>query len=127
MTRVYAKPLLSAILAALCDNGPMSTQELADHTGKLTTTVRSRITQSRPLFRVQSWRRSLHTSGQPSPVWDLAIKHAADAPRPEPLTRDEVNRLWRERNAEKLRAKSRVAATPWDALMPRGVRRVSLT
>lgn len=40
MTRIYAKPLLSAILAALCDNGPMTTQELADHLGKRATSVR---------------------------------------------------------------------------------------
>ncbi len=123
MTRIYAKPLLSAILTTLRLGEPMSTQELADHLGKRVTSVRNCIEQSRHLFRVQAWRRSLHTSGQPSPVWALAVKHAGDAPRPEPLTRDEVNRMWRERNAEKLRAKSRVAATPWDALKPRGVRR----
>ncbi len=123
MTRIYAKPLLSAILTTLRLGEPMSTQELADHLGKRATTVRSRITQSRHLFRVQSWRRSLRNSGQPAPVWALAVKHAGDAPRPEPLTRDEVNKMWRERNAEKLRAKYRGQASPWDALMPRGARR----
>lgn len=123
MTRTYEKPLLGAILTALRLGEPMSTQELADHLGKRATSVRNCIEQDRKLFRVQSWRRSLHTSGQPSPVWALAVKHAGDAPRPDPLTRDEVNKMWRERNAEKLRAKYRGPAGPWDALIPRGVRR----
>jgi hypothetical protein len=124
VTHIYARPLLDAILTTLRTAGPHSTQELAEQLGKLATSVRNSIEQNRSMFRVQSWRRSLHTSGQPSPVWALAVKHAGDAPRPEPLTRDEVNRMWRERNAEKLRAKYRGPACPWDALMPRGARRV---
>jgi hypothetical protein len=126
VSRVYSTPLLDAIVASLRDVGPFSTQELADRLNKRNTSIRNRIEQSRHLFRVQSWRRSLHTSGRPSPVWALAIKHAGDAPRPEPLSRDEINRMWRERNAEKLRARYHARkrhATPWDALMPRGVPR----
>lgn len=123
MTRVYTSPLLDAILEAIRIDGPQSTAELARRLGKRRTSVRDRITVNRHLFRIHAWERSLHTSGQPSPVWGLAIKHACDAPRPEPLTRDEINRMWRQRNAALLRARYHAKkrhAGPWDALLPRG-------
>lgn len=121
MSRIYAHPLLDAILEVLRIDGPQSTAELADRLGKRRTSVRNCVEQSRHLFRVCAWERSLHTSGQPSPVWGLAIKHAGDAPRPEPLTRNEINRAWRQRNAALLRARYRAKrrrAGPWDALLP---------
>lgn len=76
---------------------------------------------NRKLFRIHAWNRSLVTRGRPSPVWALAIKHAADAPPPEPLSRKEINRMWRRRNAALLRARYRAKkrrAGPWDALLP---------
>lgn len=126
MTRIYASPLLDAILDALHIDGPQSTAELARRLGKLRTSVHDRITVNRHLFRIHAWERSLRTGGQPSPVWGLAIKHASDAPRPEPLTRNEIDRMWRQRNAALLRAKyhaKKRGASPWAALLPRGVHR----
>lgn len=126
MTRIYTSPLLEAILEAIRIDGPQSTADLARRLGKLRTSVHDRIKVNRHLFRIHAWERSLRTGGMPSPVWGLAIKHACDAPRPEPLARDEIDSAWRKRNAALLRARyhaKKRGASPWDALMPAGVRR----
>ena len=94
MSRIYATPLLDAIVASLRDVGPQTRVELAEHLGK------------------------------PSPVWTLQTsKHAGDAPRPEPETRKQINARWRANHAAALRAKRRSAASPWEALLPPGAKR----
>jgi len=122
--RVYATPLLDAIIASLRDVGPQTRVELAEHLGKRETSVRNSIAAARPLFRIASWRRSLGTSGRPSAVWTLQTsKHAGDAPQPEPETRQQVNARWRANHIAELRAKGRATPSPWDALLPVGARR----
>lgn len=124
MTRIYATPLLDAIIASLRDVGPQTRVELAEHLGKRETSVHNSIEGARHLFRIASWRRSMGTSGKPSPVWTLQTsKHAGDAPRPEPETRKQINARWRANHAAELRAKGRGMASPWDALLPPGAKR----
>jgi hypothetical protein len=122
--RIYQTPLLDTIVASLRDVGPQTRAELAEHLGKRESSVYNSIAAARPLFRIASWRRSIGTSGKPSPVWTLQTsKHAGDAPRPEPETRNQINARWRANNVASLRAAGRSAASPWDALLPPGARR----